>query len=211
MMSQVDMSRRAPLSLLAVLPLLAASPGLAACPALADLRLGVTLVQNAPHFRRADFQITKPGLMETREDRSGFGPRLSVILHGHGLAPFSQVIGGVELLWRYDGELEQLDRLDSLGEVVLTGREEAPDGTSQPLALRFEWLGADNEQLAECNYAVWRIARTRLGDGGEADRAELTYAPALGLVLSEWQITPDGKRLLRYAYGWAGTEADVRR
>ena len=198
------------LKLVALLGTILPAAAGAGCPVLDDLRAGVTLVQNAPFFRRADFQITAQGLREIVQDDSNMRPRNTVAFHGHGLALLRRDAGGVSESIRYDGALGDLDRLEALGEVVLTG-EASDGGPPRPVAIRLTHRGNQRVDLAECGYDVWRIRREETMPGGETMEREQFFAPDLGLVLAEWLVAPDGKALLSYAYGWAGTADDVRR
>ena len=200
------MRRLALLTLHVLLPDIA----VAACPTAADLVQGIVLVQNAPQFRRADFEDTPRGVMEVRHERGPEGSSNTIAWYAHGLASSSEQVGGREFrtLWR--GDLDALDRLDTLGEVTLTAEVLDSDGGRRDLAMRALFEGAGEYALAECRYPVWQVRYEVFLTSGEISAFRLDYAPGLGVVLAAREVGPEGEVPV-FAYGWIGTSDDVRR
>ena len=197
--------------LLALLCLLPVTVAEAACPARSDLADGIVLVQNWPTFRRADFEKSPRGVMETRQDEAGDSPRNSVIWYAHGLAPHLEQARGYERSVSYHGEVRELDQLETLGEVALTATEVETPGRRREITIRVTYLDTQAYALGECHYDSWLLRLETTTAGGEPVVKTLNYIPALGLVAAASAKTPDGKDILDYRYTWIGTKADVRR
>ncbi|MDQ2088304.1 hypothetical protein [Marimonas arenosa] len=204
------MSRPVMRRFLVLLPLLMPATASASCPSAADLDRGVVLVQNGTAFRRADFERTAQGLMEVRHEHRDGRSRNSVAWYAHGLASRSERVGDRGLRTVYRGDVSALDRLDELGEVTLTGEVLDSSGGREQIALRVAFLGRQSYTLAECRYDSWHLRYERITPGGKAERFELDYAPALGLVLAAREIGADGAVPV-FAYTWIGTKSDVER
>ncbi|MDU8926612.1 hypothetical protein RXV86_04365 [Alisedimentitalea sp. MJ-SS2] len=183
----------------------------AACPTRADLTEGITLVQNAPHFRRADFQNTPLGLTETRQNRVGGGLGRSASLYLHGLTPIEEI--RPDGTWRhsYHGDLSQLDRLDVLTQVSLAGTATDNTGQHREFTLHVRFIEQHRYHLKECPYVVWSLSHEITSAGHGPEHLHLDYSPELGIVLSARHLTDDGKVIPVFSYTWIGTKADIKR
>jgi hypothetical protein len=190
-------------------------PGLAGatCPTRSDLGQGIVLVQNGEPFRRADFQMTAQGLKEVRQQNEGGRVQNTVAYYAHGLASSLEQSGGRSFRTLYHGDVRDLERLDELIEVTLTGEVlDSEGGGREQIALRVTWQGEDSYALAACRYDVWRVRYEYITPGGRAARFDLDYAPRLGLVLAGREIGgADNGEAQVFAYTWIGTDADVQR
>lgn len=173
----------------------------ASCPTRADLREGITLVQNGDHFIRSDFELTAQGLREVRIERDESGERQRVIIFGHGLVPlgFSE---GRDITRIIPGEdPARLDGLPAAGSMVTNGKLVEPDGTPRAFQLVHVFAATNDVSILGCDYDTWEITETFVIDGQIEGERQVVYTPDLGVILA----TQD------YAYSWIGTAADVAR
>lgn len=190
---------------------LLASPAQAYCPTAGDLPGGVVLVQNAPFFLRSDFERSSIGVTETRIDRASGANRQRTFLLGHGLAPTGIFEGATITEITYDGDLTALDRLQGIGDIVLSGRLSTNAGPVEPVQLALSYMGAAEREILNCGYDIWTVSQILLVGGQILERRELDYAPALGVVVAARDLDEDGAQVAEYAYSWIGTGADVAR
>ena len=184
-----------------------ASPAMADCPTRADLRAGVTLVQNGEHFIRSDFELTGDGLREVRFERKDGTPRQRVFVFAHGLLPLGVSEGRAITRHIYDTAPERLDALSTEGSIVTRGTRIGDNGAPQPVQVAHVHDGVSEMAILGCRYETWKVRETRVIDGVIQGERLLTYAPELGVVVAqEPRQGRDG-----FGYTWIGTAADVAR
>lgn len=187
-------------------------PAAASCPTRADLREGVTLVQNEPIFIRADVEAQPGGLLEVRLTRDARERATVVTLaYEHPLAPLSIRSAGQARLRSYDPTPAALDRLDVEGDATFSVTETTADGSRETGRLLLNHTGAGTRRIQDCTYDVWTVRLMEADASGTIETRDVVYAPALGLVLAEAAIGPDGTARPLYDYTWIGTAADVAR
>lgn len=184
-----------------------ASPAMADCPTRADLRAGVTLVQNGDHFIRSDFEWTGDGLREVRIERKDGKPRQRVFVFAHGLLPLGVSEGRAITRLIYDTAPERLDALSTEGSTVTRGTRIGDNGAPQPVQVAHVHDGVSEMAILGCRYETWKVRETRVIDGVIQGERLLTYAPELGVVVAQ----EPGQGRDGYAYTWIGTAADVAR
>lgn len=184
-----------------------ASPAMADCPTRADLRAGVTLVQNGDHFIRSDFEQTGDGLREVRFERKDGTPRQRVIMFAHGLLPQGISEGRAIMQNIYDAAPERLDALSTQGSIVTSGTRIGEDGAPQPIQVAHVHDGLDEVAILGCRYETWKVRETLVIDGVIGGERRLEYAPELGVVVAQ----EPGQGRDGFKYTWIGTAADVAR
>lgn len=180
----------------------------ASCPTRADLREGITLVQNGDYFIRSDFELTAQGLQEVRIERDQSGGRQRVIVFGHGLVPLGYSEGR-DITRLLPGEdPARLDGLPAAGSMVTNATLVDPDGTQKPMQLVHVFSDASETSILGCAYDTWEITETFVLDGAIRGERRLSYAPDLGVIVAAQ--SSDGSTQ-GYVYSWIGTAADIAR
>lgn len=116
------------------------------------------------------------------------------------------------MLTRFDveGDPALLAHLDQIGDITFTGTMHEDGQAPVPYSERLTYVDSGQVTLAECHYDTWEIDKRQDMGGGVTFDWRISYAPALGLPLAVFAVTPEATMPI-LTYQWAGTASDVRR